>query len=118
MYAIYRPVKIPSNCCRCGACCFSTLDNYVRVTGDDWTRLGDEAERMAHFAGNRAFMRMREGHCAALELRHTEDGASEFFCGIYARRPQICRDLERGSPECEGELEAKEALAAAFLVEE
>ncbi len=99
-------------------CCFSTLENYVRVTGDDWTRLGDVAERVAQFAGNRAFMRMREGHCAALELRRAEDGAAEFFCSVYERRPQICRDLERGSPECAGELETKGARAdQAFMVE-
>jgi Fe-S-cluster containining protein len=85
------------------------LDAYVRVTGNDWTRLGDEAESVAHFVSNRAFMRMREGCCVALELRHTEGGAAEFFCSIYERRPQICRDLARGSPECEGERAAKAA---------
>ena len=63
-----------------------------------------EAERVAHFVGHRAFMRMKDGHCAALELRHSaENGALEYFCTIYAARPQICRDLARGSPECEGE---------------
>ncbi|MGC4071695.1 MAG: YkgJ family cysteine cluster protein [Nibricoccus sp.] len=102
-------MKIPENCCRCGVCCFSTLENYVRVNGDDWTRLGADAERMAHFAGNRAYMRMRDGHCAALEKRETADGTAEFFCSIYERRPQICRDLERGSPECEGERMMKSA---------
>jgi len=81
------------------------------VTGDDWARLGEAAERVAQFAGNRAFMRMSEGHCAALELRHAVDGAAEFFCSVYERRPQICRDLARGSPECEGELETKQARA-------
>ena len=28
---------------------------------------------------------------------------SNNLCGIYETRPQICRDLARGSPECEGE---------------
>ncbi len=88
-------------------CCFSKLESYVRVSGEDWARLGDAAERVAHFVGNRAYMRMREGHCAALELRHAEDGAAEFFCSIYERRPQICRDLARGSAECEGERAVK-----------
>ena len=84
----------------------------MRVTGEDWTRLGEEAERVAHFAGrgNEAFMRMTDGHCMALTVRRTaaRDGqdanvAMEFFCTIYERRPQICRDLARGSPECVGE---------------
>jgi Fe-S-cluster containining protein len=100
-------VNTPDDCRRCGVCCFSKLENYVRVSGADWTRLGDDAERVAHFVGNRAFLRMREGHCAALELRHSEEGAVEFFCSIYERRPQICRDLARGSPECEGERAVK-----------
>jgi len=84
----------------------------VRVTGDDWARLGEDAERVAHFAGrgNEAFMQMTDGHCAALSVQRLAEndgegaaGAPEFFCTIYERRPQICRDLARGSPECSGE---------------
>jgi hypothetical protein len=73
------------------------------VTGDDWQRLGSAADRLAHFIGHRAFMKMAAGHCAALEIRATADGPPEFFCTAYERRPQICRDLARGSPECAGE---------------
>ncbi len=81
----------------------------MRVTGDDWARLGPEAERVAHFIGNRAFMKMAGGHCAALGVRAATDGsgAAEFFCTVYALRPQVCRDLGRGSPECEAELMRK-----------
>lgn len=67
---------------------------------------------MAHFVGHRAFMRMRDGHCGALEVRHPPDGAPDFFCTLYDRRPQICRDLARGSPECAGERATKGALTA------
>lgn len=84
----------------------------MRVSGADWERLGVEAGRVAHFVGNRAYMRMRDGHCAALELRTAADGAREFFCTIYERRPQVCRDLARGSPECAGELATKSARVA------
>jgi hypothetical protein len=98
---------IPANCLRCGVCCYSESAEYVWVRGDDWSRLGDDADRLAHFIGHRAFMRMRDGHCAALDVRTTTDGAKEFFCTIYERRPEICRDLGRGSPECEAELELK-----------
>lgn len=94
-------------CLRCGVCCFSRLETYVRVTGDDWTRLGEEAGRLAHFIGHRAYLRMRDGRCAALEVRAAEDGERRFYCTIYARRPQVCRDLARGSPECEAELALK-----------
>lgn len=93
----------PPDCLRCGVCCFSELETYVRLTGDDWSRLGSAAERVAHFIGNRAYLRMTGGHCAALELRTSADGAREYFCSVYANRPQICRDLARGSPACDGE---------------
>jgi hypothetical protein len=75
------------------------------VTGADWTRLGEAAERLAHFTGrgNEAYMKMSAGHCAALELRTDANQQTEYFCTIYDRRPQICRDLARGSPECDGE---------------
>jgi hypothetical protein len=47
------------------------------------------------------------GCCAALEVRVAADGGREFFCTVYERRPQVCRDLARGSLECAGELAAK-----------
>lgn len=103
--------SVPSDCRRCGACCFSASAEFVRVTGGDWSRLGAEAERLAHFIGHRAFMRMSEGRCAALELRRADDGTADFFCTIYERRPQVCRALERGSPQCAAELFAKAAVA-------
>lgn len=88
----------------CGACCFSELSNYVRVTGDDHERLGDEAERLVHFEGTRAYMNMSDGHCAALEV---DLRSGELRCDCYAKRPQICRDLERGSGQCLAERDAK-----------
>ena len=82
----------------------------MRVTGADWARLGESAEAVAHFVGHRAFMRMRGGHCAALEVRvDAATGARDFFCAVYERRPQVCRDLGRGSAECEGERARKAA---------
>jgi hypothetical protein len=102
-------LNTPDNCLRCGVCCYSQLDAYVRVTGADWERLGVEAERLAHFIGHRAYMKMSGGHCAALQLRHLDAGATEFFCSIYDNRPQVCRDLARGAPECEGERALKGA---------
>lgn len=94
---------------RCGACCFSPSERFVRVTGADWTRLGDAAERVAHFIGrgHEAFMKMTAGHCIALEVRPGTGPTPEYFCTLYDRRPQICRDLARGSPECAGERAVK-----------
>ncbi|MFT3868697.1 MAG: YkgJ family cysteine cluster protein [Nibricoccus sp.] len=90
-------------CLACGVCCFSRLETYVRVSGADWTRLGDDAGRYAYFIGHRAYMNMEEGHCAALEIQIGSEGTREYICRVYDRRPQICRDLERGSPQCAGE---------------
>jgi len=85
--------------------------------GDDWTRFGGEAPRLAQFIGHRAYMRMRDGHCAALERRVAGDGGSDFFCTIYERRPQACRDLDRGSPQCQGELATKWNIRATDRLE-
>ncbi len=97
----------PAECRRCGVCCFSESPTYVRVSGTDWTRLGAKAEACAQFIGNRAFMRMRAGHCAALKVERDATGTVGFFCTVYEDRPQACRDLDRGSPECGGELAMK-----------
>jgi uncharacterized protein len=91
-------------CTACGVCCFSTLDRYVEVTGDDHARLGDDADRLAHFIGNRAYMRIVDGHCAALTV---DLEGRRFWCTVYDRRPEVCRDLERGSPACAGERATK-----------
>jgi uncharacterized protein len=105
----------PADCRRCGACCFSDSADYVWVRGDDWARLGERAGELAHFIGNHAFMRMREGHYAALDVRRDAAGGAEFFCTIYERRPEICRDLGRGSPECLLDRETKAATVASVV---
>jgi len=99
----------PADCRTCGVCCYSDSAEYVWVTDFDWTELGPEAETLAHFIGNHAFMKMKDGHCTALRVTRAANGTAEFFCTIYERRPQICRELGRGSPECLGELETKSA---------
>jgi len=91
-------------CLACGTCCFSLLDAFVKVTGDDYARLGARAEELAWFDGTHAYMRMVEGHCGALEINaHT----GLFVCSAYELRPQVCRDLERASGQCLAEREAK-----------
>ena len=89
-------------CLECGTCCHSDLVTYVRVLGDDHARLGDDAERLSHFVGNRCFMRMEDGHCAALVV---EQG--KFVCSVYAQRPEVCRALAEGSDACAAEIALK-----------
>ncbi len=90
-------------CVRCGACCFSHAVEYVAVTGEDWARLGPGVDTHAHFVGNKAFMRMHDGHCIALRVMPQ----GEFRCDIYEDRPTTCRDLAESSRECEGERQTK-----------
>ncbi|MCF3651448.1 hypothetical protein LZG03_16960 [Opitutaceae bacterium LMO-CP1] len=81
------------------------------MTGADWSRLGASPDRWAVFSNHRAFMRMHDGHCAALRI---EAGfPARFVCEIYERRPQVCRELGRGSAACEGEIVRKRATAQA-----
>jgi uncharacterized protein len=91
-------------CLACGACCFSELAAYVRVSGSDHFRLAERADELAWFDGNRAYMRMLEGHCAALRI---DLHSGRFVCGCYATRPDVCRDLARDSPACGGERDTK-----------
>jgi uncharacterized protein len=100
-----RREKVPvPECLACGACCFSRLETYVRVTGDDHALLGDRADELVRFDGNRAYMRMVDGHCAALRV---EGSFGRLVCSAYATRPQTCRDLARSSGACLGEIAGK-----------
>jgi hypothetical protein len=83
------------------------------VTGDDYERLGSAVEDLVYFVGNRAYMRFADGHCAALRI----ELSGRFVCSVYETRPDACRDLERGSPQCAAELFTKAARADARLVQ-
>ncbi len=107
------PESPPPPCIECGTCCFSNLDTSVRVTGDDYERLGEAAQDFVEFVGNRAYMRLADGHCAALRV----ELSGRFFCTVYETRPDACRDLERASAQCAGELYTKAGRAMARLVQ-
>ena len=83
------------------------------MTGDDYERLGAAVEELVRFVGNRAYMRLAGGHCAALRV----EPEGLFVCTVYETRPDACRNLERASSQCQGELFTKKARAAARLVE-
>src|SRR5450432_593899 len=104
--------EITPDCLACSACCFSTLGEYVRVEGLDHARLGDRVDELSVFVGNRCYMRMYEGHCAALVVDAT---SRRFVCSIYQTRPGVCRELERGSPACHGEFHEKGERPLALL---
>jgi len=97
------PEEAPA-CLGCGACCFSRLAEYVRVSGADHARIGARVDELTHFDDNRCYMNMHDGHCAALVIDAT---TSQFVCSIYETRPDTCRDLERASGACRGEIHEK-----------
>lgn len=104
LYRARAILETVPECLSCGACCFSELGQYVRVSGEDYARLGDRAEELVSFDGHRGYLRMVDGHCAALEI---DASAGRFVCNAYDVRPQTCRDLARASGECLGERHAK-----------
>lgn len=93
---------MPVNCRVCGACCFSDSDTYVPLNESDRVRLGEDADRFVRADGRGQYMKMRSYRCVALTVR-----AGIFTCAIYDRRPEICRELERGSPACREEYKLK-----------
>jgi len=66
--------------------------------------MDERARGYTHFLGNRCYLRLDEGHCAALQV---EPGGPRFLCAIYEARPDVCRALERGSGVCRGERHEK-----------
>jgi Fe-S-cluster containining protein len=83
------------DCLSCGACCYGPED-YVAVTGPDRDRMGArDASRYVIRRGDRLWLRMVNGHCAALRARQ-----GHFSCRIYGGRPSVCHVVEQGSREC------------------
>lgn len=76
----------------------------MRVDGVDHTRIGERVEELTAFSGNRCYMKMVDGHCAALVI---DVMTRHLVCSIYETRPRICRELERQSPECQAEIHEK-----------
>ena len=104
--------QVAPACLGCGTCCFSKLESYVRVSGFDHGRLGEAAEALTTFVSNRCYMKMYEGHCAALVV---DTETARFVCSIYETRPDVCRDLEHDSAACHAEIHEKGARPAALL---
>lgn len=77
----------------------------MRVDGFDHARLAERVEDLTVFVGNRCYMRLFEGHCAALVI---DVKTRRFVCSVYETRPRICRDLQRTSDECQAEIHVKE----------
>src|ERR1700689_5418988 len=97
-------MSVAPECLTCGVCCFSLLENYVRVSGDDHARLAERGDELARFDGNRAYRRMRDGDCASVRI---EKQPRQLVCSIDDARPAVCRELPRRSSACRGEVATK-----------
>jgi Fe-S-cluster containining protein len=94
-------------CVRCGACCFSSDERYLQVLEGDYERLAEDAERLTRNIDDQVYMRLVEGHCAALNY---DRETGNFMCSVYARRPDVCHWLQRGSGQCNVERTVKSEL--------
>ncbi len=110
---IEREAEVPE-CTSCGTCCFSELPEYVRVFGVDFDRMDARAQSFTHFIGNRCFMRIENGRCAALMVDPLE---KRFLCSIYPMRPDVCHSLDRGTGACRGEIFSKGHRPIEALIE-
>ena len=85
------------DCLTCGACCFAPNRGHLPLSGEDHARLlPAEQESLTVFVGTRCFMRVEDGRCVNLQV-----GGGRYVCAIYERRPQVCRDYERGGSACD-----------------
>ncbi len=73
------PAPGTPECTDCGVCCFSNLPEYVRVFGHDWDRMGDEARTFTPDLGTRGYLRLADGHCAALTI---DPAGPRFHCAL------------------------------------
>lgn len=83
------------DCQTCGACCFGPV-RYIAVTEPDLLAMDRSTRsRLVVRWGDRRYLKMLNGHCAALKAR------PDFYaCRIYDARPTPCRTVESGSREC------------------
>jgi Fe-S-cluster containining protein len=92
------------DCQQCATCCFANTPRYIQVWGVDCDRLGELTDEVTSVVDGRRYLRMRDGRCAALRI---DPATHRFACGIYERRPDACRWLERGSSHCHAQIAHK-----------
>ena len=87
-------IEVPQ-CLDCGACCRSINPRLVELLGRDLDTVpGAYIESDADGSHLRMIAEKACGGlvCSALGEKNA--------CRIYAQRPFLCREFERGSPEC------------------
>lgn len=89
------------DCQSCGACCVTAgeviVTTYEDVPAAMTTALAagpGATAAMSH--AMRRMIRVGDGRCIALR----QNGRSDYACGIYHRRPNVCREFAAGSEDC------------------
>ncbi len=83
------------DCQTCGACCYGP-EEYVSVLHVDLSRMTRPTRaRYVRRVGDRLYLKMLHGHCAALRARQ-----GHFSCRVYKERPTPCHTVKEGSREC------------------
>jgi Fe-S-cluster containining protein len=74
----------------CGSCDAACCRLQVLLIGDNGV-----PERFVEWSdwGGQVLRRLADGWCAGLDR-------TTLRCTIYAQRPQVCRDFEKGGGEC------------------
>ncbi len=99
------PIFRVPECTDCGACCFNTHLDYVRVFACDAALLAaEQLDALTVVHDGLRYMRFVDGRCIALSL---DAATGRVGCRIYPVRPDVCRSLVRGTGECRSQIEAK-----------
>lgn len=89
-----------TSCRSCGACCTPQRNDavYVGVSASDVARFSRNFRNQSVAHGAILTKLDSVGHCVCVALRGTV--GKRVSCAIYERRPDECRRLAVGSPEC------------------
>jgi len=82
-------------CLECGACCHSVNPRLVELLGTDLQKVPREFAESDADGG--VHLRMQVATCGGYVCSALGE---KNVCRIYAQRPFLCREFERGSPEC------------------
>ena len=89
-------MKIPE-CQECGACCVYYKPHWIQVTEKDAKRIGDsnliEPGDIRKYA-----MKSKSCDYRCIAFHGAVGGPAR--CGIYDKRPAVCREVKRGGPLC------------------